>query len=201
MTEKIAMEPAVLPEVVPIESLSVNTIRNDEAWAYMYRYGLRSPCTYSQHGFSGSQHVFGGIHHSNLSRKEKAEVDDERHVMGDQQAQSVDSDFELCDDCRRTAALNPLDPEVSTWTPRNIAVLVMYRVDDCLAACANLNDLARDKNLFRPMCQSITFVLSMKSALSQFPGNSFLRNSTLFDLKQAGISVDAVSAEASGLRG
>lgn len=99
------------------------------------------------------------------------------------------------------AGLKPINLEVSTRTLRNVAVQVMYRVDHCFAVCANLNDPAPDKNLFSPMCQTITFVPSMKSALSQFPGSCFLKNSTQFDLKQAAISVNPVSAEVSGLRG
>jgi len=88
-------------------------------------------------------------------------------------------------------------------TVRNIQTIVSYSVSDCIEACHSLNAMSEDKekNSENPKCQSVTFIPALSGALSQgYGGNCFLKNSTLFDLSQASVSVVAVSAEVHRLR-
>ena len=99
------------------------------------------------------------------------------------------------------AAYDPVsNVSISKGTMRNIAAIVSYSVDDCLQACASLNAMAEDADKESPRCQSVTFIPEMKISVDLYEGNCFLKNSTLFDISQAGVNVEAVSAEVHGLR-
>lgn len=101
-------------------------------------------------------------------------------------------------------ALDPIsNVSSSQGTVRNIQMIVSYSVSDCIEACHSLNALTenKEKNSESPKCQSVTFIPALAGALGQgYDGNCFLKNSTLFDLSQASVSVVAVSAEVHRLR-
>ena len=99
------------------------------------------------------------------------------------------------------AAYDPAsNVSISKGTVRNIAAIVSYSMDDCIQACASLNAMTENADKESPKCQSVTFIPEMKISVDLYEGNCFLKNSTLFDISQAGVNVDAISAEVHRLR-
>lgn len=83
----------------------------------------------------------------------------------------------------------------------NIAIITTYTVDDCIRACYSLNELAIDKDVESPTCQSISFTADLQNAVKDYRGNCFLKNATIFALSEAVMGEGtAVSAEIHELR-